>query len=154
MDIAFAASGFGSSRLLSYIPAALYQWMQRRVRARMGSPRILMLTTVGSDSGEPQTVALGYFEDGLDLVVIASNYGSDQHPTWYRNMSAHPQVGVQIDENFWEMVAFTASSSKRAQLRGRLATEDKLYGRYQQNTAREIPIILLRPVEPVLTGRI
>lgn len=150
MDIASAASGSGSPHLLSYVPAALYHWMQRRVRARMAPPRILMLTTIGTDSGEPQTVALGYFEDGLDLVVVASNYGSDQHPTWYHNMSAHPQVGVQIEENFWEMVAFTASSSRRTQLRVRLVTEDKLYGRYQRNTAREIPIILLCPVEPVL----
>jgi deazaflavin-dependent oxidoreductase (nitroreductase family) len=154
MDLSSEASGSGSPRLLSNIPAVVFHWMQRRVRARMGSPRILLLTTIGTDSGEPQTVALGYFEDGSDLVVVASNYGSDQHPTWYRNMSARPLVGVQIEENLWEMMASTASSSERVQLRVRLATEDKQYGRYQRNTAREIPIVLLRPVEPVLTGQL
>jgi deazaflavin-dependent oxidoreductase (nitroreductase family) len=96
-------------------------------------------------------VAMSFFEDGPDFVVIASNYGSDQHPTWYRNMRARPLVGVQIEENLRQMVASTASSSERAQLRVRLATEDKQYGRYQRNTAREIPIVLLRPTEPVST---
>lgn len=153
MDTPSSASGSGSPRLLSYIPAALYQWMRHRVRARIDSPRMLLLTTIGSDSGESQTVALAYFEDGSDLVIVASNYGSDQHPTWYRNMSAHPLVGVQIEENLSKMVAFTASSSERAHLRVRLATEDKLYGRYQRNTAREIPIVLLRPAQTGQTGQ-
>ena len=151
MDISSMESDSGNARSLSYFPAAIYRWMQRGVRARVKSARILLLTTTGIDSGEPQTVAMSYFEDGPDLVVIASNYGSDQHPTWYRNMRARPLVSVQIEENLRQMVAFTASSSERAHLRVRLATEDKLYGRYQRNTAREIPIVLLRPTELVST---
>ena len=151
MDISSMESDSGIARSLSYFPAAVYRWMQSRVRARVKSARILLLTTTGIDSGEPQTVAMGYFEDGPDLVVIASNYGSDLHPTWYRNMRARPLVGVQIEENLQEMMASTATSSERAQLRVRLATEDKQYGRYQRNTAREIPIVLLRPTELVAT---
>ena len=151
MDISSMESDSGIARSLSYFPAAVYRWMQSRVRARVKSARILLLTTTGIDSGEPQTVAMGYFEDGPDLGVIASNYGSDLHPTWYRNMRARPLVGVQIEENLQEMMASTATSSERAQLRVRLATEDKQYGRYQRNTAREIPIVLLRPTELVST---
>lgn len=151
MDTSPMESDSGIARSLSYFPAAVYRWMQRRVRARVKSARILLLTTTGIDSGEPQTVAMSYFEDGPDLVVIASNYGSDLHPTWYRNMRARPLVGVQIEENLQEMMASTATSSERAQLRVRLATEDKQYGRYQRNTAREIPIVLLHPTELVST---
>ncbi|HEX5156601.1 MAG TPA: nitroreductase family deazaflavin-dependent oxidoreductase [Ktedonobacterales bacterium] len=151
MDISSMESDSGNARSLSYFPAAIYRWMQRGVRARVKSARILLLTTTGIDSGEPQTVAMSYFEDGPDLVVIASNYGSDQHPTWYRNMCARPLVSVQIEENLRHVVASTATSSERAHLRVRLATEDKQYGRYQRNTAREIPIVLLRPTELVST---
>lgn len=154
MDSSSMESDSGNARSLSYFAAAAYHWMQRRVRARVKSARILLLTTTGIDSGEPQTVAMSYFEDGPDLVVIASNYGSDLHPTWYRNMRACPLVGVQIEENLRQMVASTATFSERAQLRVRLATEDKQYGRYQRNTAREIPIVLLRPTEPALTGQL
>ena len=151
MDTSPMESDSGIARSIGYFPAVVYRWMQRRVRAHVKSARILLLTTTGIDSGEPQTVAMGYFEDGPDLVVIASNYGSDLHPTWYRNMRARPLVGVQIEENLQEMMASTATSSERAQLRVRLATEDKQYGRYQRNTARESPIVLLRPTELVST---
>jgi F420H(2)-dependent quinone reductase len=68
-------------------------------------------------------------------------------------MRACPLVGVQIEESLQEMTASTATSSKRTQLRMRLATEDKQYGHYQRNTAREIPIVLLRPTELVSTGQ-
>jgi|GEM_PF-1676199 deazaflavin-dependent oxidoreductase (nitroreductase family) len=153
MDTSSMESDSGIARSLGYFPAVVYRWMQRRVRARVKSARILLLTTTGVDSGEPQTVAMGYFEDGPDLVVIASNYGSDQHPTWYRNMRARPLVGVQIEENLRQMVASTATTSERTQLRVRLAVEDKQYGRYQRNTAREIPIVLLRPTKLVSTGQ-
>lgn len=151
MDTSSMESDSGIARSLSHFPAAVYRWMQRRIRTRVKSAHILLLTTTGIDSGELQTVAMGYFEDGPDLVVIAANYGSDQHPTWYRNMRARPLVGVQIEQNLREMVASTATSSERAQLRVRLATEDKQYARYQRNTSREIPIVLLRSAEPVLT---
>jgi deazaflavin-dependent oxidoreductase (nitroreductase family) len=142
-----AASGPcpSSARPVTNFPLTLYRWMRRRMRSRMGSAHILLLTTIGHDSGEPQTVALGYLEDGPDLVVVASNNGSDQHPTWYLNLSAHPQVGVQVEENLRKMVASTASPAARTHLLVRLAAEGKQHGRHQRDTAREIPIVLLRP---------
>jgi deazaflavin-dependent oxidoreductase (nitroreductase family) len=98
-----------------------------------------------------QTDAIGYFEDGDDLFVVASNYGSDQHSSWYLNLHAHPTVDVQIDENQREMMASTATPAERMRLLGRLATDDKQYSHYQRNTARQIPIVLLRPVSNRLT---
>jgi hypothetical protein len=38
-----------------------------------------------------KTVAVGYFVEGSDHIVVASKYGSDQHPTWYLNLRAYPQ---------------------------------------------------------------
>lgn len=147
MDTPSLAVGADRTRSLGHFPAAVYRWMQRRVRARMKLAHILLLTTTGNDSGELQTVAMGYFVDGLDLVIVGSNYGNDLHSTWYLNLNAHPHVGVQIEENFREMVASTATPTERAQFVERLATEDKQYGRYQQMTDREIPIVILHPVD-------
>jgi deazaflavin-dependent oxidoreductase (nitroreductase family) len=152
MDISSTASRSNSARLLSLLPMEVYHWMQRRIRGRMGSVHILFITTIGIDTGVPQTDALGYFEDGANLVVVASNYGSDRHSTWYRNLRAHPRVQVQIEEDRGEMVASTATPAERERLWIRLATEDRQNGHYQHMTAREIPIVLLRPTELVLTG--
>lgn len=152
MDTSSVQSDSGIARSLSYFPAVVYRWLQRHIRERVKSAHILLLTTTGIDSGEPQTVALGYFENGSDLVVVGSNYGNDLHSIWYLNLSVHPQVGVQIDEKFYEMVASTATSTERAHLLMRLAIEDKQHSRYQQMTDREIPIVLLRSAEQMLTG--
>jgi F420H(2)-dependent quinone reductase len=78
MAISCTASGPGSARSLSYFLAAVYRLMPRRIRTRMESAPMLLLTVIGKDSGESETVALGYVKDGPDLVV-ASNCGRDLH---------------------------------------------------------------------------
>lgn len=148
---AFAVSSHGDARAGVRLSAFISRWVQWRIRIRRRSSRILLLTTIGYDSGTPQTDAIGYFEDGDDLFVVASNYGSDQHSSWYLNLRAHPTVDVQIGENQREMMASTATPAERMRLLGRLATDDKQYSHYQRNTARQIPIVLLHPVSNRLT---
>lgn len=143
---AFAVSSHGDARPAVRLSAFISRWIQCRIRIRQKSSRILLLTTIRDDSGMPQTDAIGYFEDGDDLFVVASNYGSDQHSSWYLNLRAHPTVDVQIGENQREMMASTATPAERVRLLGRLATDDRQYGHYQRNTTRQIPIVLLRPV--------
>jgi deazaflavin-dependent oxidoreductase (nitroreductase family) len=94
-------------------------------------------------------VALGYFKDGPDFVVVGSNYGSDLHSIWHLNLRAHPYVEVEIEEHLQNMVASTARVAERPHLCLRLADESKLYGRYQRDTTREIPIVLFHPAEPM-----
>ena len=36
-------------------------------------------------------VPLGYFTDGDDVILIASNYGQTRHPSWYYNLLKNPQ---------------------------------------------------------------
>ena len=145
---AFALSSRGGARSGVRLSAFIYRWVQCRMQIRRKPSRILLLTTLGYDSGMPQTDAIGYFEEGLDLFVVASNYGSDQHSSWYLNLRAHPKVYVQIEEVQREMVAVTATPSERERLWALLAAEDRRYShyQYQRNTARQIPIVLLYPV--------
>ncbi len=55
----------------------------------------LMLTTTGRRSGQPRTVPLACFDlDGVP-VVIASNFGREQHPAWSRNLEVEPRATVE-----------------------------------------------------------
>jgi deazaflavin-dependent oxidoreductase (nitroreductase family) len=47
----------------------------------LGVP-LLLLTTTGRRSGRPWTVPLMYQTDGDGWVLVASNGGSDRHPSW------------------------------------------------------------------------
>src|SRR5205085_3967519 len=56
---------------------------------------VLVLTTKGRRSGKPRTVPLTYFEDGANLVLVASYGGRPHHPAWFENLDADPQVEVK-----------------------------------------------------------
>src|SRR3954449_3775384 len=61
---------------------------------RPGVPTLL-LTTTGLKSGVKRRTALIYGRDTADYVVVASKGGSDEHPAWYLNLEADPEVEIQ-----------------------------------------------------------
>src|SRR6202044_2990740 len=56
----------------------------------------LLLTTTGRKSGEKYIFPLFYGEAGKSYFVIASKGGAPEHPGWYRNILADPNVEVQV----------------------------------------------------------
>jgi deazaflavin-dependent oxidoreductase (nitroreductase family) len=64
-----------------------------------GRPEItvpaLLLTTTGRKSGERFIFPLFYGKAGDSYIVVASKGGAPQHPGWYRNILANPEVEVQ-----------------------------------------------------------
>ncbi|HUG08658.1 MAG TPA: nitroreductase/quinone reductase family protein, partial [Acidimicrobiia bacterium] len=108
---------------------------------------MLLLTTRGHVSGRAHTVPLLYLRDGRALVVIASYGGRPDPPTWYRNLLADPRVGVQVRHRRREMTARTARPSERAVWWPRVVAAYENYATYQSRTDREIPVVLLEPVE-------
>ena len=127
------------------LQVALYRWTGGRIGGRAGPGRVLLLTTTGRHSGQPRTVPVNYFQDGDDLFIVASNSGSDHPPAWYLNLSADPQVTVQRGRAHERFTAVTASAAERGRLWPRFVARAPLYARYQRQTTREIPLVLLRP---------
>ena len=58
--------------------------------------KILLLTTKGRTTGEPRTAPLIYENVDGEPVIVASKGGAPEHPGWYRNLLAEPEVTVQI----------------------------------------------------------
>ena len=56
----------------------------------------LLLTTTGRKSGNKFIFPLFYGTDGGSYFVIASKGGAPQHPGWYRNILANPDVEIQV----------------------------------------------------------
>src|SRR5262249_41365176 len=80
-------------------PLSIYQWLYEKTDGRftwLGGLPVLLLRTIGRKSRTERTAALVYLQDGNDLVVVASNGGSDKPPGWFFNLQASPEVGVQI----------------------------------------------------------
>jgi len=124
----------------------VYEHTDGRIGKSLGSRPMLMLRTTGRRSGKPRVAALLYVRDGEDYVVIASAGGSDVHPGWYFNLADGAPAEIQIGR---ERIAVTGSEVT-GERRDRLWAEvDRVnkggYSRYQSNTDREIPVVVLSP---------
>ena len=79
-------------------------------------------------------------------MVIASKGGHQQHPAWYLNLVANPEVEVTLhDGPTYEMRARTATGEERAELWERAVAVNKGYAGYQRNAEREIPVVVCEP---------
>ena len=67
--------------------------------------RHLLLTTHGRRSAAERTAPLIYGRDGDRYIVVASVGGADQHPRWFLNLIAHPEVQVQVGPEQFPVVA-------------------------------------------------
>jgi F420H(2)-dependent quinone reductase len=75
--------------------------------------------------------------------VVASNAGAPRDPAWYFNLTAQPEVRVETGHDSYTATAMIATGEERVQLWDFLMETAPLYRRYQQ-TAREIPLVILR----------
>jgi deazaflavin-dependent oxidoreductase (nitroreductase family) len=103
----------------------------------------LLLTTTGRHSSEERTTPLIYQRDGDRYVVVASQGGADQHPGWYFNLSADPNVEVQVKGDRFSAAASTAEGEERDRLWKLMTATWPAYDDYQERTDRQIPVVVL-----------
>ena len=106
----------------------------------------LMLTTTGRKSGEKYIFPLFYGDHGNSYIVVASKGGAPEHPGWYRNILANPNVEVQVGTKKLKAVARTVTGAERAALWVEALKFWPPYADYALKTTREIPVLLLEPV--------
>lgn len=106
----------------------------------------LLLTTIGRRSGQPRRLALIYGTDGDRYVIVASKGGAPEHPEWYLNLLAHPEVNVQVLGDIFRANARTATAEEREVLWPKLAEIWPDYNTYQTKTDREIPLVILERI--------
>ncbi len=139
------SSGRRSRGAPFYVTAhvALYCATGGIIGGRGGSLRFLLLTTTGRKTGRRHTVPLPYYFDGSTPFIVASNYGKDRPPAWYLNLLAHPDIEIQAGRDRYPARARVAAPRERSRIWSQLTAHRRNYARYQQRTAREIPIVLI-----------
>ncbi len=104
---------------------------------------ILLLTTTGRTSGEERTTPLIHRTDDGRWIVVASKGGAPDHPDWYKNLVASPDVTIQDRGEIVPVRASDATGDERARLWGLMTEVWPAYDEYQQRTEREIPVVVL-----------
>ena len=134
------------SKTFGSVHAWLYQKTDGRIGSRFtGGAPVMLLTTRGRKSGLPRTSPLLYLRDGERMVVVASTGGLPNHPAWYLNLQADPEVQVQIGDEKRAMRAETATREQKAKYWQRLIAVYPPYQAYQARTDRDLPVVILRP---------
>ncbi len=105
--------------------------------------QILLLSTRGRKTGQRRTLPLAYIEYKGDLIVVASNGGSDARPAWWLNLSSADTATVQLRRETFEVAWSEAPHEQRIEYWRKLQAAIPAYRLYRFRTDRDIPIILL-----------
>ena len=106
----------------------------------------LMLTTKGRKSGEKYMFPLFYGMTGNSYIVVASKGGAPDHPGWYKNLLAEPEVEVWAGTTKTKAHARTVTGAERARLWDEAVRFWPPYADYAKKTDREIPVVVLDPI--------
>lgn len=104
---------------------------------------LLLLHTTGAKSGQERINPMVYIEDGGKYVVIASAGGAQNHPDWYYNVVAGPEVGVEMGTETFQAQATVTEEPQRTDLYAAVSARYPNFIEYQENTDRVIPVITL-----------
>jgi deazaflavin-dependent oxidoreductase (nitroreductase family) len=132
-------------RLISGTHELWYRLSGGLIGGRFGHLPVLLLTTSGRKTGRKRTTPLVYLRDGNNLVVIASNGGSDRHPEWWLNLRAQPDAEVQVGPDTKAVVGVKAEGAERERLWREVVELYHGYDEYSRMTDREIPVVVLKP---------
>lgn len=134
------------ARLFTGLNLTFFRLFGRRARVQ-GRP-LLLLTTVGARSGQTRMTPVGWFPDiregGKSWLIVASAAGAPWHPAWFLNMAKHPdRVWVEVEGRRYKVRPQTLAGAERETAWQRVGAMAPGYGKYQQKTDREIPVIRL-----------
>jgi deazaflavin-dependent oxidoreductase (nitroreductase family) len=128
---------------------ALNVWVYRltggRAMNKMEGAPVCLVTMTGRKSGREKTIALMYTPHGQDVLLVASLGGAPQHPAWYYNLKAHPEIEIQVGRVRRRMRAREASPEEKRALWPVAVANYRSFAAYQERTSREIPLFVCSP---------
>ena len=138
--------------LIFNVMVFLYNVSGGRIGGKMGKVPVLLLTTTGRKTGKQRTLPLVYIKDDSDYVITASAGGADKHPGWFFNIRSNPQATIQVKDKHIQVTAEIAEPEKKSELWSRLVKVAPNFAGYEKRTSREIPMVILHPVEERLSA--
>lgn len=104
---------------------------------------VVLLTMRGARSGKLRKVPVMRVEHDDVYAAVASVGGAPEHPRWYRNLLAHPDVELRDREVVKQVTAREVFGEEKALWWARAVEAFPTYADYQTRTTREIPVFVL-----------
>lgn len=109
-----------------------------------GKPCVI-LWTMGRRTGSVRKTPLMRVADSDRYAVVASMGGAPEHPVWFHNLVADPQVSLQDGPDLRDYTAHVATPEEKAEWWPRCTEVWPAYDDYQASTDRDIPVVVLEP---------
>jgi F420H(2)-dependent quinone reductase len=142
----------GRTRAFASVASRLLPPLDRRYRRHPVTAAgtdfpLCYLTVRGRRSGRPRTVPLLFVADGERVVLIASNWGRQEHPAWAFNLDAAGEATIAIPG---EATAYVKSSRRATPEEFDQYWAEALrvwpgYEGYRRRAGREIRMFVLEP---------
>jgi deazaflavin-dependent oxidoreductase (nitroreductase family) len=108
---------------------------------------IVVVATRGAKSGKVRKFGLMRVEHDGEYALVASKGGMPENPAWYHNLLAYPdEVTIQDGPEPFAVEVREVTGDERAEWWERAVRAYPPYAEYQQNTTRQIPVLVARPV--------
>ena len=104
---------------------------------------VIVLTSVGAKTGKLRKIALMRVEHEGVYAVVASLGGAPRNPVWCYNLRKNPHVELQDRATRRDYLAREVSGAEKATWWERAVEAWPDYARYQEKTARQIPVFVL-----------
>ena len=104
---------------------------------------VVVVTNRGVKSGKLRKTPLMRVEHEGTYAAVASQGGAPTHPNCYHNLSANPDVEVQVQGDVFRATARTANDDEKARLWSIMTDVWPNYDAYQERTDRQIPVVVL-----------
>lgn len=135
------------SRAAAPIDRVLLRHTQGRLSlAGLAVPTLLLITR-GRRSGLERATPLMYRQRSGDFVIVASGGGANQHPAWYLNLQSDPNARVCVGGRTFDCGVVSLDQTTREEIWGEMTTYYQGYADYQKRLQREIPLVVLRPIQ-------
>lgn len=109
------ASSRVGARVLAPVLHHIDRVLMRVSRGQVSIPEtvaglpVVRLTTIGAKTGKKHTVPVVGLGDGEKWILIASNWGSEHHPSWYHNLRSNSEVALTNNDQTNQYIAHEAT---------------------------------------------
>lgn len=150
-DLGELPSGHVLSRQWGYRTfVRFHTWLLLRTAGRPEhlTPRLrcLVLDTTGRHSNQRRRVPLLYLPDGDGFVVLASNFGREEPPEWWKNLQETLDAVVEVGGRVIAVRARELDGEERERVLERAKAYNKQWRTYATTLRRRLPVIRLEPV--------
>ena len=107
---------------------------------------IVIVTMRGAKSGKVRKIGLMRVEHDGEYALVASKGGAPEHPAWYANLVADPNVMIQDGPEPRDYVVREVTGEERDVWWDRGVAVYPPYAEYAERAGRTIPVLVASPV--------